>query len=77
VTLLDALATAATSHLQLRGALALAKESALELRAEVERREMLVSRATLLAQLAHELSAVSTERAASRRALRTPLLMVS
>jgi GAF domain-containing protein len=60
MTLLDALATAATSHLQLRGALAIAKESARELRAEMERREVLVSRATLLAQLAQELSAVST-----------------
>ena len=60
ITLLDALATAATSHLQLRAALALARESAQELRAEVERREVLVNRATLLAQLAQELSAVST-----------------
>ena len=60
ITLLHALATAATSHLQLRGALAVAKESARELRAEMERREVLVSRATLLAQLAQELSAVST-----------------
>ena len=60
VTLLQALATAATSHLQLRAALAIAKESARELRAEMERREVLVSRATMLAQLAQELSAVST-----------------
>lgn len=60
ITLLHALATAATSHLQLRGALAIANESALELREEMERREVLVSRATLLAQLAQELSAVST-----------------
>ena len=60
ITLLDALATAATSHLQLRAALAVANESARELLAEMERREVLVSRATLLAQLAQELSAVST-----------------
>jgi GAF domain-containing protein len=60
VTLLHALATAATSHLQLRTALALAKESARELRAEMDRREVLVRRATMLAQLAQELSAVST-----------------
>src|SRR5215207_1595719 len=60
ITLLHALATAATSHLQLRGALTVANESARELRAEMERREVLVSRATLLAQLAQELSAVNT-----------------
>jgi len=60
ITLLHALASAATSHLQLRSALAVANESALELRAEMERREVLVSRATMLAQLAKELSAVST-----------------
>ena len=60
VTLLHALATAATSHLQLRSALAIAKESARELRDEMERREVLVNRATMLAQLAQELSAVST-----------------
>ena len=60
LTLLHALATAATSHLQLRSALAVAKESAEELRAEMERREVLVRRATLLGQLAQELSAVST-----------------
>lgn len=58
--LLDALASAATSHLQLRSALAAANEAARELQAEMERRELLVSRATLLAQLAQELSAVST-----------------
>lgn len=60
LTLLDALAGAATSHLQLRSALALANEAARELRAEMERRELLVGRATLLAQLAQELSAVNT-----------------
>ena len=60
ITLLQALASAATSHLQLRAALAAAHESAEELRAEMERREVLVSRATMLAQLAQELSAVST-----------------
>ena len=60
ITLLNALATAATSHLHLRGALAAANASAQELRAEMERREVLVSRATMLAQLAQELSAVST-----------------
>ncbi len=60
ITLLHALASAATSHLQLRAALAAANESAEELRAEMERREVLVSRATILAQLAQELSAVST-----------------
>ena len=66
VTLLEALATAATSHLQLRGALAVANESARELRAEMERSEVLVSRATMLAQLAQELSAVSTVDAVAR-----------
>ena len=60
VTLLHALAAAATSHLQLRNALAIATQSARELHAEMERREVLVSRATMLAQLAQELSAVST-----------------
>ncbi len=60
LTLLHALASAATSHLQLRAALAAAEQSAVELRAEMERRELLVARATLLAQLAQELSAVST-----------------
>lgn len=60
ITLLHALASAATSHLQLRSALAAANDSGRELRAEIERRERLVSRATLLAQLAQELSAVST-----------------
>lgn len=60
LTLLQALATAATSHLQLRSALAVATESARELREEMKRREVLVSRATRLAQLAQELSAVST-----------------
>lgn len=60
ITLLHALASAATSHLQLRAALAVATESARELREEMERREVLVSRATMLAQLAQELSAVST-----------------
>jgi GAF domain-containing protein len=60
ITLLHALATAATSHLQLRTALDLAKESARELRTEMDRREELVRRATKLAQLAQELSAVST-----------------
>ncbi len=60
ITLLQALAAAATSHLQLRAALAAAHESAHELRAEMERRELLVGRATMLAQLAQELSAVST-----------------
>ena len=62
ITLLDALASAATSHLQLRGALAVANESARELLAEMERREVLVSRATMLAQLAQELSAVTHRR---------------
>ena len=60
IALLQALAIAATSHLQLRGALAAAHESAHELRAEIEQREVLVTRATMLAQLAQELSAVST-----------------
>ncbi|MCU1364603.1 MAG: putative magnesium/manganese-dependent protein phosphatase with domain [Ilumatobacteraceae bacterium] len=60
ITLLHALASAATSHLQLRAALAVAEESALELAQELERRDLLVSRATMLAQLAQELSAVST-----------------
>ena len=60
ITLLQALASAATSHLQLRAALAAATESARELREEMARREGLVSRATILAQLAQELSAVST-----------------
>ncbi len=60
ITLLDALASAATSHLQLRGALAAANESARELLAEMERCEVLVRRATMLAQLAQELSAVTT-----------------
>lgn len=60
LTLLDALANAATSHLQLRAALAAANRSARELRAEMDRRDVLVSRATLLAQLARELSAVNT-----------------
>jgi len=60
ITLLNALASAATSHLQLRGALTVANELALELRAEMGRSELLVSRATMLAQLAQELSAVST-----------------
>ncbi len=60
LTLLQALAGAATSHLQLRAALAAAQESSRELRAEMERRDVLVSRATILAQLAQELSAVST-----------------
>ena len=60
ITLLHALATAATSHLQLRAALAVAKDSARELQAEVERREVLFDRATMLAQLAQEFSAVST-----------------
>lgn len=60
LTLLDALASAATSHLQLRAALAVANESARELRVEMERRELLVDRAAMLAQLAQELSAVST-----------------
>ena len=60
ITLLNALASAATSHLQLRGALTVANELALELQAEMGRSEVLVSRATMLAQLAQELSAVST-----------------
>ena len=60
IALLQALAIAATSHLQLRGALAAAHELAHELRAEIEQREVLVTRATMLAQLAQELSAVST-----------------
>ena len=60
VTLLHALASAATSHLQLRSALAVAHESARELRMEMGRREVVVSRATMLAQLAQELSSVST-----------------
>lgn len=60
ITLLHALANAATSHLQLHAALAAANESAQELRAEMERREVLVNRSTMLAQLAQELSAVST-----------------
>ena len=60
VTMLDALASAATSHLQLCAALAAANESAEELRTEMARRELVVSRATILAQLAQELSAVST-----------------
>ncbi len=60
ITLLHALATAATSHVQLRTALAVANESAGQLRAELERREVLVRRATMLAQLAQELSSVST-----------------
>ena len=58
--MLHALANAATSHLQLRGALAAANESARELLEEMERREVLVNRATMLAQLAQELSAAST-----------------
>ncbi|MCU1398908.1 MAG: Serine phosphatase RsbU, regulator of sigma subunit [Acidimicrobiales bacterium] len=60
ITLLHALASAATSHLQLRAALAIAEESARELAEELERRDLLVSRATMLAQLARELSGVST-----------------
>ena len=60
ITLLHALASAATSHLQLRAALAVANESALELAAELEQRDLLVSRATMLAEIAQELSAVST-----------------
>jgi GAF domain-containing protein len=60
LTLLDALAAAATSHLQLRAALTAAHESASELLVEMERRELLVGRATKLAQLAQELSAVNT-----------------
>jgi len=66
ITLLRALASAATSHLQLRAALTAAHESAHELRAEMERREVLVTRATMLAQLAQELSAVSTVEQVSR-----------
>ena len=60
ITLLEALSNAATSHLQLRGALAAATDAARELREEMERREVLMSRAAILAQLAQELSAVST-----------------
>ncbi len=60
VTLLHAFAGAATSHLQLRSALAVAHQSAQELLMEMERREVMVSRATMLAQLAQELSSVST-----------------
>lgn len=60
ITLLHALATAATSHVQLRTALAVANDSAGQLRAELERREVLVRRATMLAQLAQELSSVNT-----------------
>ena len=66
LTVLDALASAATSHLQLRAALALANEAAEELRAELERCEVLVSRATTLAQLASQLSAVSSADQVSR-----------
>jgi GAF domain-containing protein len=66
ITLLNALASAATSHLQLRGALTVANELAEELRAEMVRGEVVVSRATMLAQLAQELSAVSTVEQVSR-----------
>jgi sigma-B regulation protein RsbU (phosphoserine phosphatase) len=45
ITLLQALATAATSHLQLRATLAVANESARELLVEMERREVLARRA--------------------------------
>lgn len=60
LTLLDAMANAATSHLRLRAALAAANRSAEELRAEMAHRDLLVSRATMMAQLAQQLSAVST-----------------
>lgn len=66
LTLLHALASAATSQLQLRAALAAAGQAADELRAELERRQLLIVRATLLAQLAQELSAASTVDAVSR-----------
>ncbi len=66
ITVLDALASTATSHLQLRATLALANEAADELRAELERRAVLVRRATTFAQLASELSAASTTEQVSR-----------